>query len=603
MKTNSLFESLLPKVEKNLVSRRYSLPEIISEGYKVLYQCEDDTNLKKLAESYIEDVKSDPSDVDTLSEGLSVLKSLLEMSKSGELKDEDLVLTEGAVEKPLPEGARKLRRREGCSAKTECDISKTTECDTPKKEEIDEAEEVDLTDEEVEELAKHLDQIRREGKLKHTNKAPVEESKESCPHCGKSPCVCEGKKEDLEEGSFNYTNPETKALKKAIQGLIVDNPEERKEIVLAILADVEDSISEGISLEDNGSLVDEKKHDTVEPKEPVNEGLNEEDDIVPPVENAPARVSVVLKDILDTWHLLDKYNVGYKEYREGEGVIIPAEEYKKLLDTVVNKDYVRGLVVQNMQESKKVDESKSWSDISLKDFNQKSSGKAFYKTFKKMKEALDEGRVLTRQESINLYKAANSAMTQLSVELEHNPEFLTTFNESTALLSKDVDSLLESMKKGKSPRKSTMKSLAKFTEALLLEYDEEDEDDFEIEDEVGTEVDGTIAEEGDFASEAEEEFDEEYADARVELHKELEAEHAGDEDPGVQEKLAQDAEEVVNLPGITDEQVAEIEGTSEEMPPEEEITPEEDSQEVTDDELAELKRHLKEMRANKKRES
>ena len=100
-------------------------------------------------------------------------------------------------------------------------------------------------------------------------------------------------------------------------------------------------------------------------------------------------------------------------------------------------------------------------------------------------------------------------------------------------------------------------------------------------------------EEGEIGSEEEEEFDQEYAEARVELHKELAAEHADSEDPGVQEKIEKDAEEVVNLDGITDDQVAEIE--------EEEEDPEDSD--ITDDELEELKKHLKEMRKARVSES
>ena len=307
-----------------------------------------------------------------------------------------------------------------------------------------------------------------------------------------------------------------------------------------------------------------------------------------------------------------------------------------------------------------------------------------------MHESLKEGKALTRQESIDLYKASNSALTQLSIELEHNPDFLDTFKESVSLLSKDVSSLLESLTRGKAPSKATMKSLSKFSEALLCEseetmtseeakaywdenhdsdpslanydsyeawyrdskdnnyivdpeeedieeakdIDEEDhpeylgdfsvvdtkkvgsyeiqictfsdhegygvqvvdkegnplDDDKEINDLTWDKFFKTESEarevvnklvpilstkypvnesdeddfigddEGDMQSEAADAFDQEYADARVELHKDLEDKHADDEDPEVQEKLAQDAEEVTNLPGVTEEQIAEING-------------------------------------------
>ena len=260
----------------------------------------------------------------------------------------------------------------------------------------------------------------------------------------------------------------------------------------------------------------------------------------------------------------------------------------------------------------------------FKKFNKKSSSKAFVKTFKKLDNKLHEGTALTRQESIALYKAANSAMTHLSVELEHNPKFLDTFKESVSLLSVDVNKLLGSLKEGKAPSKATMKSLAKFSEALLHEDDEEDLPPVEDEEE------DLVSNDSEESTEAEE-FDQEYADARVDLHKELADEHADTDDPEVQEKLAQDADEVTSLPGITDEQVAEIQGEetsegddSEEVEDTDESVHDEDVEEVeekkeekkeepadldlggdeiTDDELAELKKHLKEMRQAKVNES
>lgn len=253
--------------------------------------------------------------------------------------------------------------------------------------------------------------------------------------------------------------------------------------------------------------------------------------------------------------------------------------------------------------------SKTYESLDLSDFSKNSSSKAFVKTFKKLHSKLKEGTALTRQESISLYKAANSAMTHLSVELEHNPEFLGTFRESVSLLSVDVEKLLGSLKEGKAPSKSTMKSLSKFSEALLREDEEEELPPIEDEEEE------VISDETPEISEEEESFNQEYADARVELYKEIAEEHADDEDPAVQEKIEQDKQEVLNLEGITDEQVEEIIG--EEVESEEETAEEPEEEEVeesvetteevdenedtdlTDDEVEELKKHLKEMRSRK----
>lgn len=286
-----------------------------------------------------------------------------------------------------------------------------------------------------------------------------------------------------------------------------------------------------------------------------------------------------------------------------EGETIDSYTDRKDAEDWVNQLYKDGDFKKgelNIVDSQKKNESKSYNQLNLSEFNKKSSSKAFVKTFKKLDSKLHEGIALTRQESISLYKAVNSAMTHLSVELEHNPEFLSTFKESVSLLSVDANKLVNSLKEGKGPSKKTLKSLAKFSEALLREEDEiedtpiEEEDDEFISDEEGTLI-----------SEEEEEFDQEYADAREELHNELEEKYEDTEDPAVQEKLAQDAQEVAQLKG---EDI--VEEDSEEESPEEEEEPEEveekkeeidfeDDGEVTDDEIEELKKYLREMRRDK----
>lgn len=514
MRYEKLLDSLSIKSKRNTSFRRYSLSEMISESYKSIYECERGTNLHKIAEAHLKDVRENPTDIERLSRQLSNLKYVSSLVESGKVKDQELLVPE---EKYTPVEPKEEEIKESDSVETEEEV--VVEEEDCREDESTESEEVDLTEEEVEELTKHLAELRKNKKCS------------------------ESKSETEEEVEIKETT-KPRRLKRA-----------------------------------------------------VTESSN----------------------------------------------------------------------------------TRTYESLDLTEFNKKSASKAFMKTFKKMQEKLKEGTALTRQESISLYKAANSAMTHLSVELEHNPDFLATFKESVSLLSSDVDRLLSSLKEGKAPSKSNMKSLAKFTEALLkesrsieemimdaynhftsdlgripsvddvlkdlvdnytlegysddtpqetsklydkvestlrknkveFEVDESDEELPPIEDEEGETISTEEPQEVD-------EFDQEYADARVELHKEIAEEHADDENPEVQEKIAQDAEEVANLPGVTDEQREELLGEeseesseTEEESVEEEPTEEteesldvevdeEDDSDITDDELDALKQHLKEMRRAKR---
>lgn len=746
-----LLENLDREIGDRVSVRRYSLPEIISESYKVLYHCEDNSNMKKLAESHLNDLRTNSVDIETLSRRLSVLKELIKLTESGELKDEDLVdkKSHDTVE---PNKDRVMIRKEECNESNTgalgakvgdtiidtktgkegkvqkvgtsgnysilnvdfgdgrlrrinpMDDAQTTGRYSLKKESIKESDDADLTDEELEELAKHLETIRKERK-----NAP---------------------KQDIQE----------------------DATSKRR----------------GIKC----SMKDSKK-----PEKEINEA-------------AKSYVAQYGVDILTDDNQADiQYKIEYALSKAGLKVLgvqstdasWSTEEYEKLIGMSIND-------ILGESKKEKIDDcNESTSYRGLKNFKKQSESKAFYKTFKKMHESLKEGKALTRQESIDLYKAANSALTQMSIELEHNPEFLKTFNESSTLLSADVNSLRESLARGKAPSKKTMKSLAKFSESLLCEstpaedymkdwakmdhekgksiedYDEwsklcssegiepskklydlylnhynslnetekmkesgsgswvqvnlrakdeykycgnggrswvtadsdhidrwvsreeaiedgqesynpnfkfgkswdvvqlpesysvnksegededaediecqdlpphiavkctaekahakalanmekrkakksvikeSDEDEEELDDIEASEEDFVGDDEGDVQSEEADAFDQEYADARVDLHKDLENKHANDEDPEVQEKLAQDAEEVVNLPGTTEEQIAELNGeesTEDSEDDDSEESEAEDDSEITDDELDELKSYLKEMRAAKKR--
>lgn len=523
---NLLLESLSNKISGNLSVRRYNLSDMISESYKTLYACKSGSNMKKLVEAHIADIRENPTEIDRLSRNLSTLKELNRLVESGEIKDKDLnekkkSRTDENCSKLAKECDSPLKKRMKDSNNYSLSKSKRAKKDldedasAPAKTSVDDE---DLTDEEVEELAKYLEKIRKE---KKTNNAS---NKDSSDPAYKAP---------VKEASHRGIKCKTRESKK-------------------------EGMEESRDFDWNHSLY------------------------------------AVVKD-------------------DGTFAGVPCLSDEEAYQLAANHD---GSHVYRLVELSNTNESKSpYSSMKegLKAFSESSSSKAFYKTLKKMYNSLKEGVALTRKESIDLYKAANSAMTQMSIELEHNPEFLNTFNECTSILSSDVDSILGALKEGKAPSKKTMKSLAKFYESLLsdekldqLVESKENESKVvekkpmkEAEDEVDTDDDFVGDDEGDIESEEAEEFNQEYADARVELHKDIAANHADSEDPEVQEKIEQDAAEVVGLPGITDEQVAEITGADAEDSDDSES--EEDDDDISDDELEELKKHLKEMRENKKK--
>jgi len=509
MRRNKLLESLSAKSQENTMFRRYNLSEIISESYKTLYDSERGSNLQKLVEAHLEDVRNNPTDIDRLSRQLCNLKYLSMMVESKKMEDEELLVPEEEYSKVVPDET----------------IEESKEAE--EKEVVEEndktvAGDIELSDEELEELAKHLEEIRKNKKTNESSR-PRRLKKLGEAEVSGYTWDSEWSKEYGLSGRTKYYINRGESLDNQIIGTIYE-------------PDGEEFLDYGVD------IYDTRKNDILA-------------------------------------------GTGYDEDANS---FSSEEEAKRWVENWFSK---------NLKESsrprrlKRTNESSSWDRIPLTEFKKKSATKAFVKTFRKLDSKLREGAALTRQESIALYKAANSAMTQLSVELEYNPEFLNTFRESTQLLSVDVSKLLGSLMEGKAPSKATMKSLAKFSEALL--YEEEEEELPPIEDEDVN------------SSEESEEFDQEYAEARVELHKELAKEHEDSEDPDVQEKLSQDAEEVTSLPGITEEQVAEIvgeeESEEEEAPVEDESDSElEEEEDITDEELAALKKHLKEMRDTKK---
>lgn len=123
-----------------------------------------------------------------------------------------------------------------------------------------------------------------------------------------------------------------------------------------------------------------------------------------------------------------------------------------------------------MEESKKLHADKS----QFKKFSENSKGKVFLKNLKKstLKES---STVFNLDESVSLYKASNSMMTQLAIELEHNHAFMETFSVLSKVLGTTLTSLCESIRSSKPIPTKVRESLSRFSKALT----EDDEiDDF-----------------------------------------------------------------------------------------------------------------------------
>ena len=123
-----------------------------------------------------------------------------------------------------------------------------------------------------------------------------------------------------------------------------------------------------------------------------------------------------------------------------------------------------------MGESKKLHVDKS----QFKKFSENSKGKVFLKNLKKS--TLNESStVFNLDESVSLYKASNSMMTQLAIELEHNHAFMETFSVLSKVLGTTLTSLCESIRSSEPIPTKVRESLSRFSKALT----EDDEiDDF-----------------------------------------------------------------------------------------------------------------------------
>ena len=87
---NRLLEGIDKSIRDQVAVRRYSLADLISESYKLLYKTESGTNLRKIAESVIDDVKNNPREIDELSREVGIVKELIALTESGKITDQDL---------------------------------------------------------------------------------------------------------------------------------------------------------------------------------------------------------------------------------------------------------------------------------------------------------------------------------------------------------------------------------------------------------------------------------------------------------------------------------------------------------------------------------
>lgn len=755
---NRLLEGIDKSIRDQVAVRRYSLADLISESYKLLYKTESGSNLRKIAESVIDDVKNNPREIDELSREVGIVKELIALTESGKITDQDLCkaprrrLHESAesqdlvfnylydpinnsgepdewigemryaIENPkasasdnlittwigdmeIDTGYKATKEEVITAMKKIVDMYESQDAEGERLDDICEDDQVELTDEEKKEVADHLADIAKDAvedpeptKNSEVKDAPTKDEDGSSKN----------------SASMNEASGDYKVLQMAmdvaipanmtVDDLGVASSYGNHKLFNAISKVLREfgceMAGDFISADDDMTDIYKDNDYEFDLGECITEGSSAEDAASHFLEIAETLVAR-WSDYLDRVQIIEEMSKAIDEAWEEANLDESAEIDKEVGDKVDAPTEEGDLVEKENQDTvepkeeraPEVDETMTESYKGLSEFSKKSSGKAFYKTFKKLNDKLHEGVALTRQETIDLYKAANSAMTQMSIELEHNPEFLETFKESTSILSSDVARLLESLSKGKAPSKKNMKSLAKFSESLLCEEDhpeyladfkvvdskkvgqyeiqvctfpdeegygvqvveedgspleteeiqdltydkffntkeeadavvseltklldkskkvnEADESDEDSVEDTTTDATGAIAssgdlagyDEGDVKSEEAEAFDQEYAEERVELHKELEAEHADAEDPEVQEKIAADKDEVLNLDGITDEQVAEL--TGEEAPvedePEEEPTEDEEysDDDITDDELEELKSHLQEMRSRR----
>ena len=450
------------------VSKRCTISEMISESYKVLYECEVGTPLYRLAENHISNVKSNFEDMPTLTKDLSVLRGLVALGESAKVYESDII----------PEDTQDF-----------ADEMKLNKKNLGNDEDVEELDDADVINEE----------------------------------------------EEVDLGD-------------------VDELDDR------------DVINEEDSDLEDEEIIEEDEEEVIE----EDEEEESEDDQITPEE-------------------LNELKKHLREIRKARRV----KESKK-----VRRAPVR--------------ESRNWCDeatamrAALKHFRESSTNKAFYNTFSKMNGRLGQKKPLTLQESILLYKATNSAMTQLAVELEHNPEFIYTFRECTSILSEDTKKLLECIRKHESPSASLVKSLRTFSNILLESDDLKDE--YEDEETLINEDDAEpiVAPEEELEEDEESVEDIPAEEDIVEESEEEEIIEEEDEIPEEEEEVLEEEDEE----SVEDEELLEEDDEEEESPivaPEEEeaeiteddVDPEMDA-EISDEEAELLKQKLEEIRNSRK---
>lgn len=201
---------------------------------------------------------------------------------------------------------------------------------------------------------------------------------------------------------------------------------------------------------------------------------------------------------------------------ENEGIddnrieVEPAEEInldpemKEITDLKAEEPEPAETETREEKTEKAIEVSDSPMAEQFKKFSENSKSKLFVKNLNKLMSRVTEGKKsFNLQESIDLYKASNSMMTQMAIELEHNEAFKSTFNSCTRVLGEAVKSVLDSIREGKAIDEHSMTVLKKFSSALREDSDEDvdnfidwvdDEDSAsaegeELSDEIGDEID------------------------------------------------------------------------------------------------------------------
>ena len=110
-------------------------------------------------------------------------------------------------------------------------------------------------------------------------------------------------------------------------------------------------------------------------------------------------------------------------------------------------------------------------------FAENSRNKSFYRALSKVSSLNESTKRFDLTETLNTYKAANSAMTQMAIEYEYNPSFKETFTVLTSVLGKATKSILESIYTGAPITEKAGEIVSRFSK-VICEDEQEDVDDF-----------------------------------------------------------------------------------------------------------------------------